>query len=80
MLKSRVITAVILLLLFLAALFNLPDGGWAALVTVMVVQGALEWSRMARFSHKDANNFWGLTLVLMLGLFIFSNYQQEETP
>ena len=31
MLKSRVITAVILLVLFLLAVFMLPDGGWAAL-------------------------------------------------
>jgi phosphatidate cytidylyltransferase len=71
MLKSRVITAVILLVLFLSALFFLPEGGWAALVTVMVLQGASEWSRMARFSHKAANLFWGLTLVLMLGLVWF---------
>jgi len=28
MLKSRVITAVILLVLFLLALFFLPEGGW----------------------------------------------------
>jgi phosphatidate cytidylyltransferase len=71
MLKSRVITAVILLLLFLAALFGLPEGGWAALVTVVVLQGASEWSRLSRFSHKGANIFWGLTLVLMLGLIWF---------
>ncbi len=71
MLKSRVITAVILLLLFLSALFFLPDGGWAALVTVVVLQGASEWSRLARLSHNAANLFWGLTLVLMLGLIWF---------
>lgn len=71
MLKSRVITAVILLVLFLSALFFLPEGGWATLVTVMVLQGASEWSRLARFSHKAANLFWGLTLVLMLGLIWF---------
>ena len=71
MLKSRVITAVILLVLFLLALFALPDGGWAALVTLLVVQGAAEWSRLARFSHRVANVFWGLTLVMMLGLIWF---------
>jgi phosphatidate cytidylyltransferase len=71
MLKSRVITAVILLVLFLLALFFLPEGGWATLVTVMVLQGASEWSRLARLSHKAANLFWGLTLVLMLGLIWF---------
>jgi phosphatidate cytidylyltransferase len=83
MLKSRVITAVILLLLFLSALFALPDGGWAALVTVLVVQGALEWSRMARFNHKTANLFWGLTLVLMLGMIWFDashTFEQRVLP
>ena len=68
MLKSRVITAVILLVLFLLALFGLPDGGWAVLVTVVVLQGAAEWSRLSRFSHATANRFWGLTLALILGL------------
>jgi phosphatidate cytidylyltransferase len=78
MLKSRVITAVILLALFLLALFFLPEGGWAALVTVMVLQGASEWSRLARFSHKAANLFWGMTLVLMLGLLWFDASRTVE--
>ena len=68
MLKSRVITAVILLLLFLAALFALPDAGWAVLIVVMVMQGTSEWSRLAKFNRNQANVYWGLTLVLMLGL------------
>jgi phosphatidate cytidylyltransferase len=71
MLKSRVITAVILLLLLLLALFALPDGGWAVLVTLLVLQAASEWSHLARFSHRDANIFWGVTLVLLLGLIWF---------
>jgi len=71
MLKSRVITAVILLLLLLLALFALPDGGWAVLVTLLVLQAASEWSRLARFSRRDANIFWGVTLVLLLGLIWF---------
>lgn len=71
MLRSRVITAVILLLLFLAALFALPDAGWAALMVVMVQQCASEWSRLARFTVRQANVFWGLTLAMMLGLIWF---------
>ena len=79
MLKSRVITAVILLVLFLLALFALPDGGWAALVTVLVLQGASEWSRLARFTGRIANIFWGLTLVMMLGLIWFdANHTSEQ--
>ncbi len=80
MLKSRVITAVILLVLFLFALFGLPDGGWAVLVTVVVLQGAAEWSRLSRFSHATANRFWGLTLAVMLGLVWFDmNYSAAQT-
>ena len=79
MLRSRVITAVILLLLLLLALFALPDGGWAALVTVVVLQGASEWSRLARFSGRKANVFWGSTLVMMLGLIWFdANHTPEQ--
>lgn len=80
MLKSRVITAVILLVLFLLAVFILPDGGWAALVTVVVLQGAAEWSRLSRFGHAAANLFWGLTLVVMLGLIWFdASHTPEQT-
>ena len=68
MLRSRVITAVVLLLLFLSALFALPGSGWAALVVVMVMQGAAEWSRLARYTGRQTNVFWVLTLALMLGL------------
>ena len=78
MLKSRVITAVILLTLFLLALFGLPDGGWALLVTVVVLQGAAEWTRLSRFGHKAANIFWGLTLLVMVGLIWFDAYHTFE--
>ncbi len=78
MLKSRVITAIILLVLFLLAVFGLPDGGWALLVTVVVLQSAAEWSRLARFSHATANIFWGLTLLVMLGLIWFDGSHTPE--
>ena len=78
MLKSRVITAVILLALFLLALFALPDAGWALLVTVVVLQGASEWTRLSRFGHRAANVFWGLTLLVMVGLIWFDAYHTFE--
>jgi phosphatidate cytidylyltransferase len=78
MLKQRVITAIILLVLFLLALFVLPDTVWAMMVTVMVLQGASEWSRLAKFSGNKANLFWGLTLAMMLGLVWFDAYHTLE--
>ncbi|MBI3903443.1 MAG: phosphatidate cytidylyltransferase [Nitrosomonadales bacterium] len=68
MLKQRVITAIILLALFLAALFMLPAMGWAALAVLLVMQGTSEWSRLAQLSGKAANLYWWLTLVMMGGL------------
>ena len=68
MLRSRVITAAILLALLLAALFALPPAVWAALIVAMVMQGTAEWSRLSGLSGGKANIYWGLTLLLMLGL------------
>ncbi|MBI3479895.1 MAG: phosphatidate cytidylyltransferase [Nitrosomonadales bacterium] len=78
MLRSRVVTAVVLLVLFLSALFALPDAGWAVLVTVMVLQGAVEWSRLAGFSGTRANVFWTLSLVMMSGLIWFDATHTSE--
>ncbi len=66
MFKTRVITASILLALFLLALFFLPPLGWAALVIVMVMQGTAEWARLSRLSSKAAYVYWWLTLAVML--------------
>lgn len=66
MLKLRVITAVVLLLLFLLALFALPVYGWVALVVVVVMQGASEWARLSGLTGLRANFFWVLTLAMLL--------------
>lgn len=68
MLKERVITAIILLGLFLAALFMLPNLGWAALVALMVMQGASEWSRLAEMRARPATLYWVATLLIFLAM------------
>ncbi len=73
MLKQRVMTAVVLLVLFLLALFGLPEIGWIVFVIVMVTQGAAEWSRLAKLQGVKANIFWGLTLAAMIGLAWFDS-------
>lgn len=78
MLRKRVITAVILLVLLLLALFALPVSGWAALVILMVLQGTSEWARLAKLSGRKANLFWGLTLLMMLGLVWFDATHSSE--
>ncbi len=46
MLKTRVITALVLLALFLAALFWLSPPAWAAFAAILVVPAAWEWGRL----------------------------------
>lgn len=67
-LKSRVITAIVLLALLLAALFLLPTAAWAFLVVVIVMQGTSEWTHLSGLRGLKANVYWLLTLLLMLGM------------
>ena len=66
MLKSRIITAVILLSLFLAALFALPAFAWTGLVVLMVMQGIAEWAKLAKLSNRSAKIYWLASLLVML--------------
>ncbi|SMC24752.1 phosphatidate cytidylyltransferase [Andreprevotia lacus DSM 23236] len=50
MLKTRIITASLLVPLILAGLFVFPPAGWLALVTLIVSLGAWEWTRLAALS------------------------------
>ena len=74
MLKIRVMTAVILLLLFLAALFFLPVAGWSALVILVILQGSSEWARLAKLTNVKAHLFWWLSLLIMLALVWFDGH------
>jgi phosphatidate cytidylyltransferase len=71
MLKQRIITAIILLLMFLSALFMLPAPGWIALVIVVVMQGTSEWTRLAQLSGRSGTTYWWLTLAVMGGIVWF---------
>jgi len=68
MLKQRVITAVILLCLFLAVLFKLPEQGWAVVVGLMVMQGSWEWLKLAKLRGLVAGFYWLATLGLFLAM------------
>src|SRR3990172_9055201 len=48
MLRTRVITALVLLILFLAALFWLPSRAWAVFSGVLVVPAAWEWGKLIK--------------------------------
>ncbi len=76
MLKSRVITAIVLLLLLLSALFLLPAMAWAVLAIVMVMQGVTEWSKLAKLESTAGKVYWGLTLVIMVAIQFFAPQAQ----
>jgi phosphatidate cytidylyltransferase len=71
MLKQRVITASILFVLFLAALFGLPALGWQVLVLAVVWQGAVEWARLSGLNGRAATVYWLLALAMMAGMVWF---------
>ena len=51
MLKTRILTSIVLIPGFLAALFLLPDFYWSLLMLVLIGIGLWEWATMSRFSH-----------------------------
>ncbi len=77
MLKTRIMTAVILALLLLLVLFILPDTWWVGLAVVAVIQGTLEWSKLSRLSGRGAYIYTALTLLVMLALVWFDAAHTE---
>lgn len=59
MFKTRVLTAAVILPLFLSALFLLQDIFWAIVLLALSIIGSREWSRLAGFSVKN-------TIIFML--------------
>lgn len=68
MLKLRILTVLLSLPLFLAALFLLPETGWALLMLGVVLIGAREWSKISAFSGFQGWVYVLLTLFIGLAL------------
>ena len=64
MLKTRVLTAVIALILFLSALFYLSPIFWMAVLLTLVLAGAMEWSKLAKFSAAHSTIYLMFTVLL----------------
>ncbi|MGH8800405.1 MAG: phosphatidate cytidylyltransferase, partial [Casimicrobiaceae bacterium] len=64
MLKTRIITALVLIPLTLAALFALPPRAWGALTLAIVVVAAAEWARLASLRNRAWLLFVGGTLFI----------------
>jgi len=71
MLKTRILTALVALPLFLAALFLLPETYWGLFLLVLVLIGAWEWGKLAKFSGGTLSAYLLLTLLSGLAIFYF---------
>lgn len=67
MLKQRIITALIMVGLFLAAIVFLPLQGLALVFGLLVLAGGWEWSRMAGWESPLSRGLYVLVLALILG-------------
>jgi len=78
MLKSRIITAAVLLAMLLLALFLLPPLLWAGLIVLMVMQGATEWSRLSGLAGRAATVYWLLSVSMMVVLALADLYMAPD--
>jgi phosphatidate cytidylyltransferase len=62
-LRARVITALVLVPLFLAGMFFLPNPAWALATLVPLAIGALEWAKLSRFAAPWRNAFAAILVV-----------------
>ncbi|RPI43081.1 MAG: phosphatidate cytidylyltransferase [Betaproteobacteria bacterium] len=62
-LKSRILTVVVILPLFLAALFGLPQTIWGALLLAIVLAACIEWARLAALSPTSRLLFTAAVLL-----------------
>jgi len=62
MLRQRLLTAAILLPVFLGGLFLLPNAGWSVMTLVPITLAAGEWARLARYGRRATVIFIGIVL------------------
>lgn len=72
MLKTRIITALVLLALVVPALAYLPVSGWALFVLLFVAAAAWEWGRLCGFAAPVAIAYAGALALVALG-FLFAS-------
>ncbi len=69
MLKTRVVTILLLLLPFLAALFYLPVQGWMLLALLVTLFAAREWARLAQ-TQKSAELLFVIAVIACCSVLI----------
>ena len=77
MLKTRILTALLLLAMVAPALLFLPPVGWALFVLVFVTAAAWEWGRLCDFSQGVALAYGALVAAAAIGVLIFDAGRSE---
>src|SRR4051812_7152038 len=74
MLRTRIITAVILIIVLLSALFGLPQRAWVLFTFAIALAAFWEWSRLAQFTGRITTAFLGASFLIGLVLiYLFLN-------
>lgn len=79
MLKQRLLAALILIPLFLAALFYVPQWLWALLMGAVVLLAADEWARLAAAGRGARLAYLGLTGLLLVICYVLLETGAELT-
>lgn len=74
MFRTRVITAAIMLPLFVGGLIFLPTGWWAAALLPLLLAGAWEWAALAGFKRSGQQGFCLLALVTGVAVMLGAHY------
>lgn len=81
MLKQRVITALVLAIIFIVALFGLPAGYFSFFVGTIVLIGAWEWACLAGFPARWQRALYALfILVVLLVASFYLGFEGEASP
>ncbi len=81
MLKQRVITALILAAIFLAALFGLPAGYFSFFIGVVVLIGAWEWANLSGFAAIWQRSIYVVAILsLLVGASVYLGFEGEASP
>lgn len=81
MLKQRVITALVLTVVFLAALFGLPAGYFSFFIGAVLLIGAWEWANLSGFPAAwQRLSYAGLLLLLLIAVSFYLGFEGEASP
>ena len=76
MLKTRILTAIVLIAGFIPALFKLPDVYWACVMLLITLLALREWAQMVGLTSKQNDMYVAISLAF--GLYVIWRLQQNN--